>query len=194
MIFTMKNNVSQLIERINKLAADPSRIHFMGSIFPRRPGVIGFSVFLEYLFFPPFNPTREEDKQTLLKAGFRSNDEYDLTQIEWGDMVFSVISIPKDMEKKAKELATHCGLEIKKNQIPFVIGGGIQGTIPFPDYTNVYQLVNTHGHFVYKNNPTEIAEQLKHEDVACDKIFNDFENGTLFPNVTMVSPQSTRTN
>ena len=44
------------IEGFKKRANNPNLIHFMGMISPRRPGVIGFATYLEYLHFPPYHP------------------------------------------------------------------------------------------------------------------------------------------
>lgn len=114
---------------------DPKRTHYAGLMFPPRPGVMLFSTLLEYTFFPPSDPSR--------------NKLFNISIFKWEEMVWSVISIPKEFEAHAKACVNKAGLRIADG-VPTMLGAG--GPKRFTiDVPNLWTLENESNHPVYKH-------------------------------------------
>ena len=180
----MKDKLGTL-DDFKKRASDPNLIHFMGMVGPRRPGVIGFITYLEYMYFPPYYPKPDDTDGSILKAelkqhGLGSTDDFNVMIIEWQEMVLAVVSIPKDRMIEAQAVAKQFGLRVS-NGIPMMIGGKLDDfqRVPFPNYENVHGLENIHGHLVYTNDQEKIKELLKTEDEETEELVKRFYDNKL---------------
>lgn len=111
-----------------------------------RPGVATFTTRLEFEHFPPLTA---------------ANAELDLYTVEWSDLPWAVISIPKTKRHLAEEVAEQCGLRIADG-IPWVIGG--DGDQHFPLHgPNVFTMENVRESKVYDG--IQQAEEMKQDDI-----------------------------
>jgi len=141
-------------EELRKFGEDKRLIHFAGLINPPRPGVRLFAVKLEYFYFEPGTP---------------KNDEYIFHIVNWEEMVWGVISIPKEYMDLAKKVAAEAGLRIADGTPHMIIGGG-QRRFPM-NTNNVFTLENVSDHLVYKNDPQTMFNLFAKENYEMDEIF-----------------------
>jgi len=144
-------------EELRRFSNDERFIHFVSMSTPRRPGVMLFAVKLEHWHFPP-----DTEK----------NDDFVLHVIEWQNMLWMVVSIPRQYMNLAKKIAAESGLRIADG-IPTIITPG--GTQPFPiDSDNVFTLENVPGHAIYEHEFGEIEKLLAQENEEITEILDDF--------------------
>ena len=131
----MESGIRQITAReFEREIQNPAYIHLLGSVSPRRAGVLLFMVRLEYLHFPP---------------GTESNNDFQLLMIKWEDMVWAAIRIPKEKMEIAKTVAEETGIRIADG-IPTVISTTRSQQIVPGNAMNVFALENIPGHPVYK--------------------------------------------
>ena len=148
-------------EEIQRLARDERLVHFAGTIIPPRVGVRLFVVKLEYFYFEPGTPR---------------NDEFIFHVINWQDMNWVVVSIPKEYMELAKKVATEVGLRIADG-VPHVITA--RQVYVFPMNTeNVFTLENVSGHEVYNGNEERIMELLAEESQEIEEIFDKHKSSS----------------
>lgn len=139
---------------IRKFGEDKRFIHFAGLLNPPRPGVRLFAVKMEYFHFEPGTP---------------KNDEFIFHIVNWEEMTFGVISIPKEYMDLAKKVAQEVGLRIADG-IPHMLLGG--QSRPFPmDTDNVFTLENVSGHAVYSSDPQTMFNLFAKENYEMEEIF-----------------------
>lgn len=76
---------------------NPKRIHYIGMIKPRRPGVQLFFAMLEYMYFEPGTP---------------KNSQFIMAYFEWIDGLWVVTSIPVKYKLHGRAVAKKCGIRI----------------------------------------------------------------------------------
>jgi len=144
-------------EELRRFSNDERFIHFVSMSTPRRPGVMLFAIKLEYRYFPP---------------GTERNDDFVLHVINWQNMIWMLVSIPRECMSLAKKIAAESGLKIVDG-IPTIITPG--KTQPFPiGSDNVFTLENIPGHAVYGHGLDEIKRLLVQENEEIRKITEDF--------------------
>ncbi len=132
---------------------NPNFIHYIGALNPPRPGVRLCFTRLEYDYFPP---------------GTKSNDELFLRLINWEDMVWGIISIPKEKKELMERVASEIGLRIADGT-PYLFTNGKVKVFPLNN-ERAFTLENTSGHPVYRNNPNELAKIFKAENREIERI------------------------
>ena len=144
-------------EELRRFSNDERFIHFVSMSTPRRPGVMLFAIKLEYRYFPP---------------GTERNDDFVLHVINWQNMIWMLVSIPRECMSLAKKIAAESGLRIVDG-IPTIITP--EGTQPFPmGSDNVFALENVPGHAVYGHEFGEIEKLLAQENEEITEILDDF--------------------
>jgi hypothetical protein len=144
-------------EELRRFSSDERFIHFVGMAKPRRPGVNLFAIKLEHWYFPP-----DTEK----------NNDFILHIIEWQNMTWMVISIPREYMDLAKKIAAKSGLRIADGIPTIITSKRIQ---PFPmDSDNVFTLENVSEHAVYGSGFVAIEKLLACEDAEIRKILDDF--------------------
>jgi hypothetical protein len=142
---------------LQKRAEDPDKIHFI--VHFQRPGARLFSVYLEYTHYPP--------------RSVRNND-FEITFVKWPSdiqLLWVVLTIPKDDYHLAEEAAKEAGLVIRES-IPMVFGGA-EGEQTFPmSSPSVYSLESNSKSKVYDGKSEEISEA---ETKAIQRIFEEDE-------------------
>ncbi|MCX6765762.1 MAG: hypothetical protein NT136_02275 [Candidatus Moranbacteria bacterium] len=146
-------------ESLKKFVRDSKYIHYVGMVKPPHPGVMLCSVKLEYTYFIPGTP---------------SNDEFLLKAFKWEEIIWIMISIPKEKSHLMEKVATECGLRIV-NRIPTLIGGGAADSFP-ANNDNVFTLENTPGRPTYSNDPTKLKQILGEEKAKIEAIENEWRS------------------
>jgi len=142
-------------EEIQRLASNERLVHLAGTIIPPRIGVRLFVVKLEYFYFEPGTP---------------KNDEFIFHVIDWQDMSWAVVSIPKGYLELAKKVAAEVGLRIADG-VPHSITAGQVYVFPM-NTENVFTLENVSGHEVYSSSNERIMELLAEEAQEIEEIFD----------------------
>jgi hypothetical protein len=133
---------------------NPAYTHLLGSISPRRAGVLLFTVRLEYLHFPP---------------NTESNKDFQLLMVKWEDMLWVAIRIPKEKMEIAKTVAEETGIRIADG-VPTVISSTRTRQIVPGNAMNVFALENIPGHPVYKGAHPQV---IRAEDEEIRRIIED---------------------
>ena len=126
-------------EKINtEWFKDTSRIHYICSINPPRPGVHLFCSTLEYKFYPP---------------GTEKNKDFTFQLIKWKvddlEMIYAVASIPMKEKAYAEATAKIVGMRIA-NGVPTLINGGKPNFFPI-QCDNAFTIENDTDHIIYKS-------------------------------------------
>jgi len=146
-IFQSFDNYDYLIEATK----NRSKLFIIGMLFPRRLGAMLFSSLLEHRYYKP---------------GTADNEKFILHLINWQEMHWWVIEIPREDIDKATKTAEEVGLKFADG-IPTMIASerGKIGWQPFPvtDGRNIVSIEYLPNHVAYKNDPklTRIFEDLE---------------------------------
>lgn len=138
---------------VHEFARDEHLVHFLGTAYPRRLGVMLFAVKLEYSYFPP---------------GTSKNEELQMHLFNWEGMVWAMVSIPRVYMELATLIASETGVRIADG-IPHLLGGGEMKAFPLSG-ENVFTLESARGHEVYRSTPAGIDRLLIQEDEEIRKI------------------------
>jgi len=113
----LRNNKTKEItlETLQSVAADTSRVHFVGLMAPQMPGVDYFAQFLEYRYFPPLTA---------------KNKEYRLFVFEHAGLIWYFISIPTKFLGYALAAAEICGVLIYLDPPLVQMAGGQVADLP----------------------------------------------------------------
>ena len=173
------NKFRELGEEDVRRYTSPDWCHFIGSVFPQRPGVALFSTILEHKFFPPGTP---------------KNEEFQLATIRWvNDSVWFISSVPITYFMHAEATAKFAGISLKKDLFPVMNDGPVSvlasvsresweteikklpGMQIFPLYlgVNMYTMENSKDHPIYKNMSSE--EIMEGERKMIDDIIKEDE-------------------
>ena len=145
-------------EKIQAFVNNTRFVHFLCLIIPRRPGVLLFSVKLEYSYFPP---------------NTQKNEEYRLHMINWEDMTWSMISIPEEYSHMAHGVADEVGVRIADG-IPHTSTDGLKTLRAFPiKGNNVFTIENVKESEVYVNDSKIIQRLYDEEDVQIQRIITE---------------------
>lgn len=82
---------------VRDMTVDNGKMHIV-SMPDVRPGSLIFGALIEYHWYPPSNPTL--------------NDQLDIRNRRWEDMTFSIVSFSKGRFSDAQSVAAHLGLRI----------------------------------------------------------------------------------
>lgn len=85
-------------EEVAKFFKNPNFIHFIGMFSPLRPGVILCATKLEHYFYPPDGEINEDFMIRLWK---------------WEEIIWMIMSVPKNDYDLVRRTAQECGLSIK---------------------------------------------------------------------------------
>ncbi len=101
--------VNESPEEMAKFLADPHFIHYVLMVHPERPGSVDWMQTLEHLHFTPLTPR---------------NDLLHVRVFEWGQIVWSIVSIPFKERAKAEDLLVRYGLRAADGVPVMLTGGG----------------------------------------------------------------------
>lgn len=133
------------IEELEELLRNEKLIHFVGKLGIPTPGVMLFCGRLEFFHFPP---------------GTEKNEDFNREILDWEDMEWVVISIPKEYMGLANEVAKESGLRIVEGGPRGIIEGK---SIPFP--------LKSNNLFTLERIPRQIHEGLKeYKEVILEEI------------------------
>jgi hypothetical protein len=148
-------------EEVQRLASNERFVHFAGTIIPLRVGVRLFLVKLEYFYFEP---------------GTFRNDEFIFHVIDWQDMSWAVVSIPKEYLELARGVAAEAGLRVVDG-VPHAITAGQVYVFPM-NTKNLFTLENVSGHEVYSSNDERITELFFEESQKIKEIFDKHKSSS----------------
>ena len=113
---------------------DPHFVHFVGMLSPPRPGVADCLQMLEHTHFASNTPR---------------NDLFIMRIIEWGEILWGIVSIPVAEREHMDRIAQVNGLHAVRGS-PVMIDAA--GPHMFPiDCANLHTLENNRGHPVYSH-------------------------------------------
>lgn len=150
--------INRTTEEVREFCSNEDLISYVVMLGPRRPGVMLFGILLEYVFFPP---------------GTKKNEEFHMHFVNWEEMMFGIISIPKKKKIYAVEVAKISGTRIA-NGVPTLISEGQVAMFPV-DSNNVFTIENESGSPVYKGSyardvmisiEDQIIKDIEGKDVA----------------------------
>lgn len=155
-------NIPEILRvRPKEFYSDPNKVNYACMGVPARPGVKLFLSTLEYKWFPP---------------GTVKNALFTLTLLEWEDMLWDVVTIPKECEEHAKATAKMTGMRIA-NGVPVLLSTTIS-TFPIGG-DNVFSVENCSDHPIYKGSMYREAfiklERKLVEKMFIDGFFGDFD-------------------
>lgn len=141
-------------EEMENFFKDPEYIHFIGMIYPRRPGVMLCTIRMEHEHYKP---------------GTDSNKNFHIRMINWENTEWMIVSIPKKDCGLMKKMAKECGLRIADG-VPTIIGGDTKQITQFPiNNKNVFTFENASDSGVYSGKYDVILEE---ENIQIKKILN----------------------
>lgn len=159
---------------IRSRSYDPEKTVIIG--MPDRLGVKGFIVQLEHRLFPP--------------ADARQNDLFELFIMKWQEILWMVVSIPREYEGRARELAKEHGVKLADGipmtfgDLPFTVllsnrpseATAGQGLVGFPvDGPRAFTLENTRESVAY-DGPSVVEEALRKEGERIGLIIDSENN------------------
>jgi len=134
------------LEDVAEFVRDPRNIHYLGMIVPPRPGVRLFCTRLEYKHYIP---------------GTVRNELFKIALINWEDIIWMLISIPKGDAPLAGKIAEECGLRFADG-VPTIIAS--EGIVQFPvNESNLFTLENIPGHRIYGKSRVRFLDIIKEE-------------------------------
>jgi len=149
---------SLTIEEAGKLIR-PDSFAVLCMMRPRRIGAKAFIVMLEHEGYDPRDEIR--------------NQQFQLVFLEWQGMLFAMVIIPERDRAVAEVIAARLGVRFADG-LPTVIHG--DGVKRFPlRHTNLFTLENVTGHVTYKNDLAARRAAFMEEDMACEKVFQQFD-------------------
>lgn len=132
-------------EEFLRIVQNPEYVYFLGMVQPRRPGILLFTVKLEYLHFPPDT---------------ERNQLFQLIMVDWEEMKWAAIGIPRREKAIAEKVAKSAGVRIA-NGVPVLINrqllvtsrtriDGVEAEYLAPPETpNLFALENVKSHPIY---------------------------------------------
>lgn len=147
---------TNLLEFAKKFIFNPHSVVLVMST--ERIGVQSFCVYLELRRFPPGTPL---------------NQEYQLGFVQWEDLVWTLLVIPRCKLYQADELLAQLGLR-RADGVPHLMvlseGGLRQAHFPI-DRPNMFTIENIPGHFAYLNDPAlnKTAEEFEAEAIKRER-------------------------
>lgn len=145
------------------LADDPNTVNIIGQ--STRLGVQLFVVKLEYEHFPPRSPRNKLYNFTFVKWPEPENG--------WPELLWFVVSIPKEDYATAEQVAAEVGLKIKDG-VPVMMDH--QGDHVFPiSGPNCFALESNPQSKIYENDPAVLKRLRDGEMAECQKIINGDE-------------------
>lgn len=140
--------------------SDPNYVHFIGMLFPPRPGVQSCFVELEHKYFPP---------------GTDLNNDFIMRMVKWQDMVWVIVSIPRSEMNLMSSVVEKNGLRLARG-IPHIFSSKGKEHFPIKDSERVFTLENTSNHPAYTNDSNIIKELSKEEHSRIEEIFKETDD------------------
>lgn len=140
-------------------------VHFVGMIAPPRPGVRLCITKLEHEHYPP---------------GSDLNNDFFMRLRKWEDILWAIVSIPKNDIEIMQNVAKETGLKIADG-LPCIISSGKMKRFPIKNSKNVFTLENSTDHPIHKRKiafkdiPKTIKEMEIEEDIEIEKIFAEID-------------------
>lgn len=160
----MRNPTKELfknatLEDVAEFMRNPRNVHYIGMLMPPRPGVRLFATRLEYEHYVP---------------GTVRNELYKIAIINWEDIIWILVSIPKEDAPLAGKIAEECGLRFADG-VPTIITS--EGLAQFPvNETNLFTLENILGHRIYGQGQSRFLEIVEEESRRVDLIVTQWQS------------------
>lgn len=147
------------LEDVAEFVRDPRNVHYIGMLMPPRPGVRLFSTRLEYEHYVP---------ETV------RNELFKIALINWEDIIWILVSIPKEDAPLAEKIAEECGLRFADG-VPTIFAS--EGLTQFPvNEPNLFTLENIPGHRVYGQGQSRFLEIVEKETRQVDLIVAQWQS------------------
>lgn len=160
----MRNPTKELfknatLEDVAEFVRNPRNVHYIGMLMPPRPGVRLFATRLEYEHYVP---------------GTVRNELYKIAIINWEDIIWILVSIPKEDAPLAGKMAEECGLRIADG-VPTIIAS--EGVTQFPvNETNVFTLENIPSHRIYGKSRSRFLDIIDEESCQVNLIIAQWQS------------------